>query len=249
MHPEIVVGTPPELAQRFLAELAHDISSLRAGSRLTLAVPGGSVGDSIFPTLANAPFEWKDVDIFWTDERAVPPSSPDSNFAQADRLWLTPARVPQSCIHRMPADDGDLARATASYARTMQDLAGIPPTLDRVLLGVGADGHVASVFPGDPSIQSSDFVTWTARAPKAPRTRMSLSLKSLARGRHIVIAAFDVAKAFVIASAVRDPADSTPLALLLRTSDRPRLFLTADVVDAMGTPNVRAPTLHGRRNT
>lgn len=232
MLPEIVVGSPAELARRFLADLARDVQS-RAGRRLTLAVPGGSVGDSFFPTLAQAPFEWKDVDILWVDERAVPPTSPDSNFGQADRLWLTPAAVPLRRIHRMPADEADLVRAAAAYAERVHALAGNPPMLDWVLLGVGDDGHVASVFPGDPAIAAVKAVTWTEHAPKPPQTRLSLSLDTLARGRQVVVAAFDAAKAPVISAAVRDPAHQSPLGILLRTAVRPRLFLTAEVTSAM----------------
>jgi 6-phosphogluconolactonase len=233
MQPEIVVGTPVELAQRFLTDLARDVRSLSADRRLTLAVPGGSVGDSFFPTLAQATFEWKDVDILWVDERAVPATSPDSNFGQADRLWLTPAGVPLRCIHRMPADDADLVRAAAAYAERVHALAGTPAVLDWVLLGVGEDGHVASVFPGDSSAIGVKAVTWTNQAPKAPRTRMSLSLDTLARSRHVVIAAFDAAKAPVIASALRDAADQTPLGILLRATDHARLLVTASVADAI----------------
>ena len=233
MQPEIVVGTPTELARRFLADLGRDVLSRSPGRRLTLAVPGGSVGDSFFPTLAQAPFEWKDVDILWVDERAVPATSPDSNFGQADRLWLTPAGVPLRCIHRMPADDADLVRGAAAYAERVHALAGHPPTLDWVLLGVGDDGHVASVFPGDASIAAVKAVTWTDHAPKPPRTRLSLSLDTLARARQVVVAAFDPAKARVIAAALRDPGNQSPLGMLLRTAAQPRLFLTAEVTAAL----------------
>jgi len=233
MQPEIVVGTRAELAQRFLADLTRDVHSRSAGQRLTLAVPGGSVGDSFFPTLAQAPFEWKDIDVFWVDERAVPPTSPDSNFGQANRLWLAPARVPLRCIHRMPAEDADLVRAAAAYAEKLHALAGNPATLDWILLGVGDDGHVASVFPGDASAAAVKAVTWTDRAPKPPPTRLSLSLDTLARGRQVIVAAFDPAKAPVIAAAVREPADHTPLGVLLRTAAAPRLFVTPDIADAM----------------
>jgi 6-phosphogluconolactonase len=232
MPAEIVVGTPAELARRFLADLAREVQS-RAGRRLTLAVPGGSVGDSFFPTLAHAPFEWKDVDILWVDERAVPATSPDSNFGQADRLWLTPAAVPLRRIHRMPADEADLVRAAAAYAERVHALAGNPPMLDWVLLGVGDDGHVASVFPGDPAIAAVKAVTWTEHAPKPPRSRLSLSLDTLARARQVVVAAFDRAKAPVIAAAVQDRSAQTPLGLLLRTAAAPRLFVTRDIADAM----------------
>lgn len=234
MQPEIVVGTPAELARRFLADLGRDVLSRRPGQRLTLAVPGGSVGDSFFPTLAQATFEWKDVDILWVDERAVPATSPDSNFGQADRLWLTPAGVPLRSIHRMEADDADLVRAAAAYAERVHALAGSPPMLDWVLLGVGDDGHVASVFPGDASLAAVKAVTWTDHAPKAPRTRLSLSLDTLTRGRQIVVAAFDPAKARVIAAAIRDPTAETPLGVLLRTAAAPRLFITRDIADAIG---------------
>lgn len=233
MHAEVVVGTPAELAHRFVDELTGDVRALTGGRRLTLAVPGGSVGDSFFPTLAQAPLEWKDVDIFWVDERAVAPTSPDSNYGQAQRLWLAPAGVPLRCIHPMPADDVDLVRAAAAYAQKLHARAGNPAVLDWVLLGAGNDGHVASLFPGDLPTHAGKSVIWTDRAPKPPPTRMSLSLDTLARGRHVVVAAFDAAKAPVIAAAMRDKTEQTPLALLLRRAPHMRLFVTPDVRGAM----------------
>lgn len=227
MHLEVVIGTREELAHRFVADLACEVRASTAGRRFTLAVPGGSVADILFPHLVAPPFEWSAVDVLWTDERAVPQTSPESNFAQAERLWLTPARVPASSTHRMPADGPDLPRAAAAYALTLEALAGSPPRLDYALLGVGADGHVASVFspeiePGTPP------VTWTESAPKSPPRRMTMSLDTLVRARRVIVAAFDDSKADAVAEAVQERSSSSPVSVLLRLTGRPLLLLSPE---------------------
>lgn len=225
MKAECIVGSPAELARWFVADLERAIHAAPPPRRFTLGVPGGSVAETFFPSLAVSAVEWRHVDVFWVDERAVPPASPDSNHALAMRLWLGPAGVPHGCIHRMPAEEPDLPRAAEEYARELRAAAGSPPRLDYVLLGVGSDGHVASIF-GDPVEEPrAGPVTWTERAPKPPPRRMSLSLETLATARRVVIAAFGASKSTVIGTAVHAPDAPTALARLLRSARAPVLLL------------------------
>ncbi len=98
--------------------------------------------------LATLAVDWTHIEIFWIDERAVPPDHPDSNYALASRLLLVPARVPAARIHRMHGELPDLDQAARRAADELKSIAGDPPHLDLALVGVGEDGHVASIFPG-----------------------------------------------------------------------------------------------------
>jgi len=162
------------LAARFEEEARHAVA---ARGRFTVALPGGSVATSFFPRLARVPFDWSRTDFFWGDERAVPPDHADSNYAAARSLWLTPAGVPEASVHRMKAEEPDLAQAAADYARELAEVAGSPPCLDLVLLGVGPDGHVCSLFAGHPVLGLRDrAVAVVEDSPKPPPRRLTLTL-------------------------------------------------------------------------
>ena len=228
MQPEVIVGERAELARRFVADLERELRAAGSRRRFTLAVPGGSVAETFFPYLAGAAIDWTTVEVFWTDERAVPPTAAESNFALASRLWLVPAGVPASHVHRMPAESADRGAADG-YAAALHAAAGRPPTLDYVLLGVGADGHVASVFPDDLPDERAGPVAWTERAPKPPARRLTLTLATLARARRVAVAALDQSKAPAIDAALSGRGTPTPLGALLGDTARPLLLLDASI--------------------
>lgn len=226
MPAELIVAPPGELARRFVDDLARELRAAPPGRGFTLAIPGGSVAQSFLPELAHAPIDWRAVDVFWCDERAVAPTAPDSNFGLASRLWLEPAGVPADRVHRMPADTPDPRTAVAEYARALAGAAGAPPRLDYVLLGVGEDGHVASVFPHrHDEGRADDSVAWVHDAPKPPARRMTLTLDTLARATRVAVAAFGASKAPAVATALDVPDDPSPLGRLLRSTGRPLLLL------------------------
>jgi 6-phosphogluconolactonase len=200
-----------------------------AGARrgfFACALPGGSVAETILPHLATAGLDWPRVHIFWVDERAVPPVHADSNFGSG-RDWLDRLPAPGPQVHRIEAEVGDLEAAAARYASTLATLLGQPPRLDFVLLGVGADGHVASLFPDHPALQeTSRWVTAILDAPKPPPRRVSLTLPALAAASEIAVVALGTSKAEPIRSALHDPEPGQPLGRLIRAAgDRVTLFL------------------------
>ena len=191
----------------------------------TLALPGGSVATTFFPRLARMDFDWSLADFFWGDERAVPPADPESNYAVARSLWLEPARVPASRVHRMPADAPDLQAAAAAYGRELAARAGTPPRLDLILLGVGPDGHVCSLFPGHPLLaERQRRVAAVEDSPKPPPRRLTLTLPVLAAAELVVVAALGRSKAEVVREALEDKRSALPLALVARQARR-ALFL------------------------
>ncbi|MBA2463520.1 MAG: 6-phosphogluconolactonase, partial [Nocardioidaceae bacterium] len=127
--------------------------------------------------------DWSRVDVWWGDERFVPAESSDRNARQATEALLDHVDVDPRRVHEMPSSDsGDLTRAAAAYAAEMRaDGAGM---FDVVLLGVGPDGHVASLFPGQPTLDVDDDIAVSIRnSPKPPPQRISLTFAALNRTR------------------------------------------------------------------
>jgi 6-phosphogluconolactonase len=225
---EIFVGDLSELKERLAADVqkAAD-AALEARGVFTIALCGGSVATTFFPRLARVPIDWSRTDFFWVDERAVLPTDPESNYSAAVSLWLDPASVPDARRHRMRAEDPDLQRAAAIYEQELTSIAGTPPQLDLVLLGVGPDGHIASLFPGRPiSQRPNHFVEVVDHAPKPPPQRLTLTLPVLAGARHVAVIALGESKAEAIRTAMeRRPGG--PLERLILTAEHLRLLLDA----------------------
>jgi 6-phosphogluconolactonase len=218
MSAEVVVDNPERLGAALVARFEDEARRAHeARGRFAVALPGGSVASTFFPRLAEARVDWTRTDFFWGDERAVPPGDPGSNYGLARALWLDPARVPPERVHRVEAEASDLARVAEEYERLLLSILGAPPRLDLALLGVGTDGHVASLFPGHPTL--TDQRRWVAAvedAPRPPARRVTLTLPTLAAARLVIIAAFGAAKAAAIAAALEDPATPLPVGLLSR---------------------------------
>lgn len=197
-----------------------------AGARFSCAVPGGSVAEHVFPWLARAEMRWDRVDVFLVDERFVPPGHAESNERLARELWVEGARPPGPRLHGMYAAGCTLGEAAGRAQRDLLGTLGDPPRLDVAVLGVGPDGHVASLFPGHPALrQGNRWVLALTDAPKPPPERLSLSLSALSAAREIWIAAFGREKAAVIAEARHDAASALPLALVARSGPPVRWWL------------------------
>jgi 6-phosphogluconolactonase len=227
VKPEIVVDAPPALAREFARRLRPALAQATADHRpWAIALPGGSVAETFFPVLAAADLDWRPVAFFWGDERAVPPTHPDSNYALARRLLLERIPLDPAQVHRMPAESPDLETAARACEATLVDVLGEPPVLDVALLGVGPDGHVCSLFPGHAALaEPVRRVVAVTDSPKPPPGRLTLTRAALAAARTVTVAAFGAAKAAVIREAVEDPASMLPVALALRESRRALLLL------------------------
>jgi 6-phosphogluconolactonase len=155
--------------------------ALSALGRFQVALSGGSTPSRLYHLLANEPYrsqvKWSNTFIFWGDERCVPPDDEDSNYHQADETLLQHVPIPKANIHRI---NGELRPAEASndYAQTLRRFAapGLDwPRFDLVLLGMGADGHTASLFPGSPVNVSSPTLPVTADYQGRPAQRVTLT--------------------------------------------------------------------------
>jgi 6-phosphogluconolactonase len=228
LPPYSVVASIPELAVEFaerVAVLAAEAIAQRG--IFTMAIPGGSVASAFLPRLALAPLPWHSVHLFWVDERAVAVTADASNAGLARRITEgTP--MARASWHVVAASPAVLARAASAYARELVSVAGEPPVLDVVLLGVGEDGHVASIFGEEQRGATEEIVQAVYDAPKVPPHRVTLSVATLCAARQLIVAAFGSAKRRAIAEALENPRCETALAQVLREAPPPRSLLMLD---------------------
>jgi 6-phosphogluconolactonase len=218
VRPDVHVGEAGDLALRLASLFEQQARRAQAARPLfTVALTGGSVATTCYPELSRTRCDWSRAAFFWGDERAVPPEHPDSNYGLARKLWFDPAGVPAASIHRMPAERPDLDEAARAYEDELAGALGRPPRLDLVLLGVGPDGHVCSLFPGHPVLsEEGRYVRAVEDSPKPPPRRLTLTLPALRAAGLLVVVALGEAKAAVLREALVDPASPLPLALALR---------------------------------
>jgi 6-phosphogluconolactonase len=235
-EPAVVVASIAALTQRWAIHCAAAARAAQAArGRFALGVPGGSVAEHFLPALVAQEIDWQLVDLFFCDERCVPPRSEDSNFAAVERLLLAALGGGQPRVHRMPGEDPEPVRAARDYAATLRFVLGSPPVLDIALLGVGEDGHVASLFPARPALYAVDpSVLVEDAAPKPPPLRLTLSLDVLSGAREVIVAAFGPGKAAAVAEALQDPASELPLAWLLRRALRATVLLDEEAASGLG---------------
>lgn len=222
MNLEVEVAPKDVLAASFrdlLLVLAE--AAIERHGRFAFALPGGSTAEAFLPPLATAALDWSRLDFFWGDERAVAPDHPDSNYGLARRLLLDRVGADPSRVHRMAAEAADLAAAASDYAQELTATLGDPPHFDLVLLGVGPDGHVCSLFPGHPVLaERTRSVAPVFDSPKPPPARITLTLKALAAAEVVCVAAFGGAKAEALRAALEDPASPLPVAQVAREAKR-----------------------------
>lgn len=227
MRPDIQVAPIKQLLDRLAADVSVEAAHARSRRGLfAMALPGGSVGVHGFPVLATVLFDWDITHLFWVDERAVPASSPDSNFALADSLWLRKSGAIPSSIHPMLANGADLNAAAAAYSEELVRVLGRTPRLDLVLLGVGPDGHVASLFPGHAALSEEHQLTLPiVDAPKQPPRRLTLSMPMLTSAERVIVMALGHSKAAVMQEAIERTDSPLPVSLVLRRASRALVLL------------------------
>jgi 6-phosphogluconolactonase len=222
-RPEVQVAALDVLIERLASEVRSQAEHAWDGrGRFAIAIPGGSV----VSVLKAVQLDWERTHLFWVDERAVAPSSPDSNFGLAHKLWLEPAGANPSAVHRMPADDPDLKAAAIAYSDEIVRVLGRPPRLDLVLLGVGPDGHVASLFPGDAAVSEElELVLPILDAPKPPPRRLTLTMPVLTGAAHVVVIALGESKAAVMQEAIEQAESSLPVSRVLQRAPQALVLL------------------------
>ena len=226
MVADLKIHGVPELADGF-ARIVEETSRKAIADRgsFSMAIPGGSAAEMLLPSLVPAAIDWAKAAVFWVDERMVPPDDADSNFRVARSKWLHGVPIPGDRIHRMRGEDPDPSEAAAAYSRVLGQQLGHRPRIDLVLLGMGADGHVASLFPGHRLLRTWDRdVAALEDAPKPPVRRMTLTLRALTAARRIVVFATGNAKAEAVEDVLSNEESELPVALATM-GDAPVTFL------------------------
>lgn len=171
-----------QVAATAIAEALAAAAAVR--DAVTLALSGGRTPALMLAALAERPLPWERLHLLQVDERIAPVGDPARNWSAIERSPLA-ARVPPARRHPMPVGPGEPARAARRYARTLVELAGQPPVLDAVHLGLGADGHTASLFAGDPALEEQAAPVAATGAHEGWR-RLTLTLPVLAAARERV---------------------------------------------------------------
>lgn len=205
------------MAQAAAARLITKIVDAQAArGSASVVLTGGRNGNGVLAALAAAPardaVDWANLDLWWGDERFLPADHPERNHTQAREALLDSVRVNPARVHAMPASDGpygpDVDTAAEAYADELAAAAGPEnhgpvPTFDVLMLGVGPDTHVASLFPESPAVRDSErTVVGVHGAPKPPPTRITMTLPAIRAAREVWLLAAGEDKAGAVAIAL-----------------------------------------------
>ncbi|NWH05192.1 6-phosphogluconolactonase [Desulfobacter latus] len=207
-QPEVnVYSNRDKLSSALAAYVARRAANAAARrGRFCVALSGGSLMDIIGPPLATMPLsaaiDWAAWHIFWADERWVPKDSPDSNYHHADRQLLTHVGIPVEQIHAVD-DSFDPAQTAGRYEDVMRHVLepepGQWPRLDLILLGIGTDGHTASLFPDHPALRETQrWVVAVMDAPKPPPIRITMTLPVINNAHSVLFVAAGDQKAQIL---------------------------------------------------
>ena len=177
-------------AAQYIVRLAQE--SIVAQGRFTIALSGGSTPKKLYSLLGSEPYrsqiDWALVELFWSDELSVPPESEESNYRMAQQVLLSNVPIPADQVHRMPADQVDGDAAALAYTREMQSTFGTDgvPSFDLIQLGMGPEGHTASLFPHQPSLHEQQRLVMPVVVPKPPPSRLTFTPRILNAARHVL---------------------------------------------------------------
>jgi 6-phosphogluconolactonase len=181
-----VLADGDTVARAAAALVAADArTAVAARGRFVFAVSGGHTPWAMLRALAAEDVPWAAVHIVQVDERVAPAGDPDRNLTHLQASLLSHAPLAPGQIHAMPVNDPDLSAAAAHYAQTLRGVSGTPPLLDLAHLGLGPDGHTASLVPGDSVLNVTD-VDVALAGPYQGRRRMTLTYPMLNRSRRIL---------------------------------------------------------------
>jgi 6-phosphogluconolactonase len=189
--------------------------AVRTRGRFTVALCGGSTPEALYRLLAaedggfRARVPWGQAHFFWGDERHVPPDHPDSNYRMASEAMLSRVPVPPGNVHRIPAENPDAAEAATEYAETLRRFfgaaAGRFPRFDLILLGMGSDGHTASLFPGTDAVHERTGLVAAAWVETHKSHRITLTVPVLNAAASVIFLVSGEGKAEALRAVLEGP--------------------------------------------
>jgi 6-phosphogluconolactonase len=208
-------------------------SAISGNGHATLAISGGSTPKLMFAAMANARFDWKLVHLFWVDERAVPPDDEQSNYRLAEEHLIRPCKIRN--IHRIPGEltpDQAAKRYTDDIREHFQVSDGELPHFDAVHLGIGADAHTASLFPGEPLIANREGIAAAVYVAKIPQWRITLLPGVLLAARNLAVLAAGEDKKQALNAILNGPEapKDYPGQIIARHARRPVFFVDQPAV-------------------
>jgi 6-phosphogluconolactonase len=192
----------------------------RSSGAFNVALSGGSTPKKLFDVLAQrgkAAMPWDRVELWWGDERSVPPDHPDSNYGMTKQHLIDPLQLDPARIHRLEGERPAI-QAAQDYERALVQALGAPPVFDLVWLGMGPDGHTASLFPNSPGVRdkTSYVIANAVDSPltKGPTTRLTITLPVIDSARHVRFLVGGADKADRLASVAKGPNELYPSSLV-----------------------------------
>lgn len=228
--PEIYVTRHEDWAQKAAAFiLTISEQAIQSTGRCVIALSGGSTPRTLYQTIRtpewNTRFNWSRIIFLFGDERCVAPEHLDSNYGMAQRELFQPLNLSHDHVHRMKGEYPDPAVAAAEYEQTLRDVTICPapavPRIDLVLLGLGDDGHTASLFPGTAALQEQSKLVTVGQAPTGIRHRLTLTLGVLNRAAVVLFIVTGAGKAEMVRRVIESEAGrSLPAARVSPESGR-----------------------------
>lgn len=194
-------------------------------NHFAVALSGGSTPKAIYELLCNSPYseeiEWDKVHLFWSDERSVPPTSPDSNYHMAMKAGFSKVPLPPSHLHRMVAES-DIQKNADRYEKKLLTILE-DRALDLVMLGMGEDGHTASLFPDTEGLKATDRYVIANYIPQKNTWRMTLTFEGINAAHNIAFYVLGESKAQMLSHVFNSP--PTLPCQLIGSADHPALWI------------------------
>ncbi len=196
----IAVPTAEDVAREAAARLAKTLrDAVKARGKATIALSGGDTPKQTYSRLAEEPdLDWSAIEVFFVDERAVPKTDDRSNYRWAKECLFDRAKIPDAHVHRMTADEGDLDKAAREYEQVLKThvtagQSGVP-SLDVIVLGIGDDGHTASLFPGQDTVEIQDRYVVAVGKTEGREMRLTLTAPVIEQARAAFVLAVGAKK-------------------------------------------------------
>jgi 6-phosphogluconolactonase len=248
--PEIIVAENPaklaDTAARAIVDAA--LEAVKARGRFTISLAGGSTPRATYERLAQSPLReqmpWAHTWIFFGDERGVGPEHPESNFRMANAALISKVPVPAAQVFRIRGEDGDPEAAATNYARTVSEVfggrRGELPRFDLILLGLGVDGHTASLFPGSPALKEvfRQVAAVHASAAAVPQ-RFTLTFPLINAAATVMFLAAGAEKAKVVKTVLGEPGSALPAAMARPSDGRLVWLLDRDAASLLNVAKSR----------